>query len=529
MSDHSYLSTKQKPSYSVQNSNMKTASPIIMALIVTLVSCMMVLFFVKPADGIIGINWGRQTYQRLIPSNVVDLLLQNGIQEARIFTAADNVMAAFSGSGIGLSISLSNFVLHMINSSAAAEEWIQKSVIKFRSQNVDIRYVNVGAEPLSTSFTNKTYDNVIDALKLIQTALNDAGYGDLVKATIPHYTDVVTHRSMKPSAAYFRDDIENKMVDYLKFLKENNAPAAVDIYPIHYCNENDLDPDFAFFDHKSKFYVLDDNGLNYTNAFDFLYDSFYWAMKKAGVPDLRLVVGQIGWPTDGYPNANTKNAQRFYKDLLPYVAGNKGTPMRPGRPIDVYLHSISDENRLGLWYGGFQRHWGIYTFDGQPKYKIDFSGKGRDIFPTTAKGITRMPKRWCIFNGDLSDMEIVKRELNRACLESDCSSLAPGGSCSHLDFNQNVSYAFNRYFQMKQQKTHEEACSFQGLSQVVPDDPSTGTCIFPIEILAAETADNSKSFLGINGDGSHRVSILSMLLPLISVFLITTNIKLYTL
>ncbi|KAL2503393.1 Glucan endo-1 [Forsythia ovata] len=115
------------------------ASPIFMALIATFVSCM-VLFSGKPAEGIIGINWGRQSSQRMIPSMVVDLLLQNGIQEARIFTAADNVMAAFSGSGIGLSISLSNYALQFINSSTVAEEWIQKSVTKFRSQNVDIRF-----------------------------------------------------------------------------------------------------------------------------------------------------------------------------------------------------------------------------------------------------------------------------------------------------------------------------------------------------------------------------------------------------
>lgn len=43
----------------------------------------------------------------------------------------------------------------------------------------------------------------------------------------------------------------------------------------------------------------------------------------------------------------------------------------------------------------------------------------------------------------------------------------------------------------KTTKDSWEACSFQGLSQVVPDDPSTGTCIFPIEILAAETDDDS--------------------------------------
>ncbi|KAL2503314.1 O-Glycosyl hydrolase family 17 protein [Forsythia ovata] len=500
------------------------ASPIFMALIATFVSCM-VLFSGKPAEGIIGINWGRQSSQRMIPSMVVDLLLQNGIQEARIFTAADNVMAAFSGSGIGLSISLSNYALQFINSSTVAEEWIQKSVTKFRSQNVDIRFVNVGSEPFSTAFINKTYDNAVDVLKLIQGALNNAGYGDLVKATIPHYSDVLKQGIMKPSDADFKDEIKAKMVEYLKFVRENNAPAAINIYPIHYCHENDLDPDFAFFDKKSKFFVLDDNGLNYTNAFDLLYDSFYWAMKKAGIPDLRLVVGQVGWPTDGYPNADTTNAQRFYKDFLPYVTGNKGTPLRPGMPIDVYIHSISDENRLGLWYGGFQRHWGIYTSDGQPKFKIDLSGKGRDIFPTTAKGITRMPRRWCIFNEDMSDMDIVRDEFDKACYNSDCSSLAPGGSCSQLSFKQNVSYAFNRYFQVKQQRVHDKACNFHGLGKVVPDDPSTGTCIFPIEILSAEKADRGAPFLGINGDRLIRVSLLAMLLPLLSFFLISNSIN----
>ncbi|CAI9783412.1 unnamed protein product [Fraxinus pennsylvanica] len=104
--------------------------------------------------------------------------------------------------------------------------------------------MNVGTEPLSTSFTNKTYDNVIDVLKLIEIVLNDAGYGDLVKATIPPCTNVVKHRSMKPSEAYFLDDKKDKMVYYLKFLKENNALAAVDIDPIRYCNENYLDPNF---------------------------------------------------------------------------------------------------------------------------------------------------------------------------------------------------------------------------------------------------------------------------------------------
>ncbi|KAL2556162.1 Glucan endo-1 [Forsythia ovata] len=451
-------------------------------------------------EGIIGINWGRMTSQRLIPSTVVDLFLQNRITNVKVSSSSVNVMKAFSGSGIGLTISIPNEDLHEYISTKIAQEWVQKYVTRFLEENVDIKYVHIGTEPLSPTFWNVTYDNAVDVLRFVQIALNEAGYGNKIKATLTHFTDILKPNHSKPSQAEFRDDIKKKMIEQLEILKENNSPAVIDMIPVHFVNVNNVDLEFAFVDGKSTYFVVDDNGLNYTNVFDFMYDSVLWAMKKAGAPDLKLVVAGIGWPTDGYPNANIANAERFWKGLLPKVASNKGTPLRPGAPIDLNIQNLCDENKFRTKYGAFQRHWGIYRHDGKPKYKIDISGQGRDIYPTTARGVTYMPKRWCIFNGDISNKPKVKQAIETACEQGDCTSLMPGGSCSGLDFNEQVSYAFNRFFQAIAQKYDDDACQFEGLGKIVTDNPSTGTCTFPVEILAAEVADRGSSITAINAE-----------------------------
>ncbi|CAI9753112.1 unnamed protein product [Fraxinus pennsylvanica] len=468
-----------------------------LALMIVMTCCMF-LFSTNIVEGVVGINWGRMTTNRLIPSMVVDLLLQNGIREVKMFSASKNVLEAFSRSGIEVTVTIPNQNLKYLLDPKAVRRWINQRIITFIRDEVDIRsfyrYVCVGTDPYSKAYNNLTFYYASDVLKIVQNSLNDAGYGEKVKAIIPHFFDVLNTNVSKPSEADFRPDIKDIMMDLVRFQRENNAPFFMDVFPIYYVHLKGWDPEFAYLDNKSNFSIVDNNGLKYTNAFDFLHDSFLWAVRKAGVPDMKLVAGQVGWPTDGYPNASPENAERFYKNFLPSVTSNRGTPLQPGAPIDIYLHSLSDENLLKIDRGAFQRHWGIYRFDGVPKYKIDFTGQGHDIFPTTARGVTRMPQRWCIFNGDVNNITALKTEFDKACQKADCTPLAPGGSCSHLDFEHNISYAFNMYFQMTGQYAENKSCSFQGLGKVVPDNPSIGTCVFPVEILAAEEAVAGVSF-----------------------------------
>ncbi|KAL3844950.1 hypothetical protein ACJIZ3_002353 [Penstemon smallii] len=436
-------------------------------------------------------NWGRQTSHRLIPSMVVDLLLQNNIRQVKLTSPSDNVMKAFVGGEVEIAASIPNESVKYVKKPGTAAYWLRTKIYRHINSNVKVKYILVGHEPFSWYYRNHSH-NVVDSLRYIRDALVRDGFGD-TKVSIPHFTDVLLPGIKKPSEADFNPEVKNKIVESLHILNISDAPFFINIFPIHYISENNWDPEFAFLDNKSNFSIIDDiNGLKYTNVFDFVYDSLLWAFKRYGFPNLKVVVGQIGWPTDGFLGANTINAERFYKSFLPAIAGNKGTPMRPGSSIDVYLQSLSDENLTPIHQGAFQRHWGIYGFDGEPKYKIDFMGQGRDIYPTTAKGVIRMPKRWCVFNGNSRNLTKLKIEFEYACVKADCTSLAPGGSCSHLDFQQNVSYAFNRYFQVEAQTVNgENACDFKGLGKVVVDDPSVGTCKFPVEILAAEQADGN--------------------------------------
>ncbi|KAK4430638.1 Glucan endo-1,3-beta-glucosidase 5 [Sesamum alatum] len=468
------------------------------------------------AEGsIIGVNWGRQTSHRLIPSMVMDLLLQNNIRHLKLFSASENVLKALSGGEIAITVTMPNENLKHVFSRDLAAYYLQQKVRKYQNQNVNIRYLHIGNEPFSKLSHEALFPDVVSTLRYIQETMIRNGYEN-VTATTPHYTDVLIPGIKKPSEADFRPDIKERMVEFITLLNNSKAPFVVNMFPLIFNGENHWDPEFAFIDNNSNFTIRDDNGLVYKNVFEFIYDSFLHAIKKAGGgPNVELTVGQIGWPTDGYPGATSANAERFFKHLLPFVKSNKGTPLRPGISIEVYIHTLVDENLHKIKLGAFRRHWGVYNNNGQPKYKIDFSGQGRDMYPTSAKGVVLMPKRWCVFNGNTTNQTLVQQMFDLACQEADCTSLSPGGSCHHLNYAQNVSYAFNRFYQNKAQYNDKIfLCEFGGLGKVVLDDPSVGTCKFPIEILTAETADTK----GIINMAGHRLSgywtvlLLSLLL-----------------
>lgn len=111
-----------------------------------------------------------------------------------------------------------------------------------------------------------------------------------------------------------------------------------------------------------------------------------------------------------------------------------------------------------------------------------------------------MPNRWCVFNGDKSDLKKIERQVKRACGKGDCTTLSPGASCSKLGFEKNVSYAFNGFFQSNFQ--NERACDFEGLAFVTDVDPSTLDCLFPVEVVKGQQVidfDGAAALRGPNG------------------------------
>lgn len=425
----------------------------------------------------IGANWGTQASHPLPPSTIVRMLRDNGIQKVKLFDAEYRVLNAFSGSGIQVMAGIPNDMLSTLaTSSDAADRWVQVNV-SAHLPSVDIRYVAVGNEPFLTSYNGSFLGTTFPALQNIQAALNKAGLGSRVKVTVPLNADVYQSATPQPSTGDFKPDIHDLMLQIVNFLSLNGAPFTVNIYPfISLYNDPNFPVDYAFFDGYSSPIV--DNGMTYTNVFDANHDTLVWALQKNGYGNLTIIVGEVGWPTDGDRSANTGYAQKFNQGFMSHV--NRGTPMRPG-PMDAYLFSLVDEDAKSIQPGNFERHWGIFNYDGTPKYNLNLGSNSRGLVP--ASNIRYLPKRWCVLSSsaNLQDPQ-VEPSVSYACTNGgDCTSLGYGTSCGNLDAQQNISYAFNSYYQVQNQLA--TACQFpNNLSVITTTDPSVGTCKFNLMI-----------------------------------------------
>ncbi|CAI9775648.1 unnamed protein product [Fraxinus pennsylvanica] len=427
----------------------------------------------------IGANWGTQATHPLPFTTVVKLLKDNGIQKLKLFDAESDVLNALRGSGIEVMLGIPNDMLYTLaNSVAAAERWVERNVsLHISSNSVDIRYVAVGNEPFLSTYNGTYLSTTFPALKNIQAALIKAGLGNRVKVTIPLNADVYQSSTVQPSTGDFRPDIHDLMVEITSFMSLNAAPFTVNIYPfISLYKDANFPLDYAFFDGFSS--PINDNGNIYTNVFDANYDTLVWALQKNGFGNLSIIVGEIGWPTDGDRNANIMLAQRFNQGFMSHISGNRGTPMRPG-PVDAYLFSLIDEDAKSIQPGNFERHWGLFYFDGTPKYNLRLGGNSGGLVP--ASNIRYLPRRWCVLSpsANLQDPQVVL-SVSYACSRADCTSLGYGTSCQNLDTQQNISYAFNSYYQENDQL--DTACRFPNLSVITNKDPSVGGCRFKIMI-----------------------------------------------
>ncbi|KAI4337393.1 hypothetical protein L6164_015817 [Bauhinia variegata] len=429
----------------------------------------------------IGVNWGTQATHPLPASTVVKMLKDNGIQKAKLFDADASILGALKKSGIQVMVGIPNDMLYTLaNSRQAAEKWVSKNVsAHVSSGGVDIRYVAVGNEPFLSTYNGTFEATTLPAMQNIQLALIKYGLSNQVKVTVPLNADVYQSSSDKPSDGNFRSDIHDLMVQIVKFLSDNGAPFTVNIYPfISLYNDPSFPVDYAFFNGYQT--PIDDNGKEYDNVFDANHDTLVWALQKNGYGNLPIILGEIGWPTDGDRNANNQYAQRFNQGFMSrYIAG-RGTPMRPG-PMDAYLFSLIDEDNKSIQPGNFERHWGLFYYDGSPKYQLNLGTRSNANGLVGATGVHYLAKKWCILKPSANlNNDQVAPSVAYACQNADCTSLGYGTSCGNLDIQGNISYAFNSYFQINDQI--DTACKFPGLSVVTDKDPSTGDCRFKIMI-----------------------------------------------
>ncbi|XP_021686277.2 glucan endo-1,3-beta-glucosidase 9 [Hevea brasiliensis] len=442
----------------------------------------------------IGVNWGTTTSHPLPPPKVVELLKSNNISKVKLFDADPLVLQALSGSNIGVTVGIPNAMLKSFNSSKkAAESWVHDNVTRYfssGSSGVRIEYVAIGDEPFHLSYSEQFHPFVIGAAINVQTALTRANLASEVKVVVPCSYDTIQSESGLPSKGHFRPDLNKTMIELLTFLRKHHSPFFFTISPFITFNKNkNISLDFSLF--KEAAHPHNDSHRTYKNSFDLSYDTLVTALSVVGFPEMNIVVSKIGWPTDGAANATSSIAETFMKGLMDHLHSKSGTPLRPRNPpMETYIFSLLDEDQRSIATGNFERHWGLFTFDGQAKYRIDF-GQGLKK-PENAKNVVYLSSKWCVVNNN-KDLSNASTNAMDACSVADCTALSPGGSCFNISWPGNISYAFNSYYQQHDQRA--DSCDFGGLGLITTVDPSVGNCRFSIELRTSHTDSLSGSHL----------------------------------
>ncbi|KAJ9543433.1 hypothetical protein OSB04_023140 [Centaurea solstitialis] len=446
----------------------------------------------------IGVNWGTTASHPLPPSKVVELLKLNKINKVKLFDSNPQILESLSGTNIAVTVGIPNSMLHALNSSVkAAESWVHDNLTRYLSSDRTriefITSVLVSLVLLALKVHCGWRRAVSPKLRFtilpfrrwaaisIEAALIRAKLADKVKVVIPCSFDAFQSESGLPSKGHFRPDINKTMISVLKFLTKTRSPFFVSISPfLSYHQNKNISLDFALF--RQSAHAHNDTRKSYKNSLELSYDTLITALTVAGFPQIDIVISQIGWPTDGAPNATVSNAEAFTKGLLDHFRDKKGTPLRPrATQMEIYLYTLFDEDRRNITAGDFERHWGLFTFDGQAKYEVDFDQGPKRL--VNAQAVEYLPSRWCVVNNNLNVSNATARAAE-ACVDgADCTALSPGGSCWNLSWPGNVSYAFNSYYQEHDQRA--ESCDFGGLGMITTVDPSVGNCRFNVELKAS--------------------------------------------
>ncbi|KAJ0090388.1 hypothetical protein Patl1_13713 [Pistacia atlantica] len=449
--------------------------------------CLFLVFFLGEglSKGVQGLacNWGLQSTHPLQPSIVVKLMKDNGFNKVKLFEADPGALKALANSGIQVMVGIPNELLAPLASNVNnAISYVKQNISTYVSKGVDIRYVAVANEPFLKTYKDTFLHTTFPALQNIQAALIKAGLGKQVKVTIPLNADVYETTIAVSSPSTF--------IPFSASMPDPNFPV-----------------DYAFFNGSAAPVV--DGSISYTNVFDANFDTLISALEKNGFGSMPVMIGEVGWPTDGDPNANIEYARRFNQGLLDRIIRGQGTPKR-STPPEVYLFSLIDEDNKSVQPGNFERHWGVFYYDGAIKYQLNM-GKGRGLIP--AKGVKYLARQWCVMSPGASTSDPnFQNSINYACTYADCTSLGYGSSCGNLDAKSNASYAFNMYYQTMNQR--KDSCSFSNLSTITTVNPSRGTCRYEIMIDLGKHERPSNHAPSAAGRKQHYPLIMALVLVL---------------
>ncbi|KAL9255671.1 Glucan endo-1,3-beta-glucosidase, basic isoform-like protein [Drosera capensis] len=294
-------------------------------------------------------------------SQVVALYNRANIQKMRIYAPVQELAQALQGSNIEVMVGVPNEDLDVLAASQdSADAWIQINLLAY--PNVNWRYIAVGNEIRPNKDGSEISQYVLPAMQNIQNSLNQLGLSQVKVSTA--WDMAVFASTYPPSQGTFDPAIESYSLPIVNFLVSNGSPLLLNCYPYFVFKDTpSLDINYALF--TSPGVVVQDGPYGYQNLLFAMVDAAYSALEKAGATEVPIVLSETGWPTEGDVATSVSNAQTYNNNLIQKVS--QGTPKRPGQAIETYIFDMFDEN---LKSPELEKHWGLFTHDGTPKYSI---------------------------------------------------------------------------------------------------------------------------------------------------------------
>ncbi|KMT12799.1 hypothetical protein BVRB_4g088930 [Beta vulgaris subsp. vulgaris] len=457
------------------------------SILPTLLSFLLLSASALAADtGKIGINYGRIANDLPTPVKVVQLLKTQGVSRIKLYDTDSDVLKAFSNSGISLTVALPNENLTAAAASQSfTDTWVQTNIVPFHpgSNLVAIAVGNeANVDPNITSYVTPAMSNV-------HASLQKYSLDDKIKISSPISFSALQNSYPSSSGSFKQELLEPFIKPMLEFLKKTSSYMMVNAYPFfaYSSNSDEISLDYALF--KPNAGVVDSgNGLKYESLFEAQLDAVYAAMDALKFNDLKIVVTETGWPSQGDENevgASGPNAAAYNGNLAKRVLTGGGTPLRPNDPLDVYLFALFNENQKPGPTS--ERNYGLFYPNEQKVYNVPLTAAqigDAAVAPASANNGSKVVvpptgQTWCVANEQAGE-EKLQDGLNWACGEgkADCRPIQPGATCYNPGtLVAHASYAFNSYYQMKARSTG--TCDFGGAAHVVTQSPQFGSCKFP--------------------------------------------------
>ncbi|VVB17350.1 unnamed protein product [Arabis nemorensis] len=435
------------------------------------------IIFSTGANASIGVNYGTLANNLPPPHQVAEFLLHSTvINRIRLFDADPQILRSFAHTGIAVTVTVPNDQIPHLTNLSFAQQWISNHIQPhFPSTNI-IRIL-VGNEVISTA-NHLFIRNLVPAIQSLHTALVSVSLHRRIQISTPHSLGILSD-STPPSSAKFRRGYDTHVLKpLLSFLRTTDSPLVVNPYPFFGYSIDTLDyalfrPNPGLFDQHSK--VL------YTNMFDAQLDSVYSAMDRLGYSDVEIVVGEIGWPSEGDEGqigVDVSTAAEFNKNLVARVNSGIGTPLMPNRTFETYIFALFNEN---LKSGPTsERNFGIFRSDLTPVYDIGILRP--TVRTSNPENNPRSPpvggsseKRWCVTKSGAETVAL-QRNIDYVCgLGLDCRPINENGPCFFPNtVKAHSAYAMNLFYQTMGK--HEFDCDFDKTGEITKIDPSYGSC-----------------------------------------------------